>query len=200
MSVYLQDISRGILKENPVFRLLLGICPVLGVTVYAENGLGMGLATLVVLICSNVVISAVRNYIPKTIRIPIYIVVIATFVTMVGMMLEAFLPDLHAQLGIFIPLIVCNCVILGRAEAFAGKKPVLRSFTDGLGIGLGFTAALVLLAAFRELLGHGTIFSVNVTGAAFQPMGVMALPPGAFIAMGVLLAGINLLFRKFNIE
>ena len=200
MSVYLQDISRGIIKENPVFRLLLGLCPVLGVTAYAENGLGMGLASTLVLLCSNIVVSSVRNFIPKTIRIPIYIVVIATFVTLVGMILEAFLPDLHAQLGIFVPLIVANCMILGRAEAFAGKKPVLRSVTDALGIGIGFTLALVLLASFREILGQGTIFGFDITGAAFEPMGVMALPPGAFLALGVLLAGVNLIFQKFRIE
>lgn len=200
MSVYLQDISRGIIKENPVFRLLLGMCPVLGVTAYAENGLGMGLASTMVLLCSNVVVSSVRNFIPKTIRIPIYIVVIATFVTLVGMVLEAFLPDLHAQLGIFVPLIVVNCMILGRAEAFAGKKPVIRSFFDGLGIGIGFTLALVLLASFREILGHGTVFGLDITGAAFQPMGVMALPPGAFLALGVLLAGVNVVFQKLRIE
>ena len=200
MSAYIQDIRRGILDENPVFRLLLGLCPVLGVTGFAMNGLGMGLAATMVLICSNVVISIFRNFIPKTIRIPIFIVVIASFVTMVDMLLAAFQPDLHDQLGVFVPLIVVNCMILGRAEAFASKKPIARSFTDGLGIGLGFTVALVALAAFREILGQGTVFGVDITGAAFDPMGVMALPPGAFLALGILLYGVNLLFRKFGIE
>ncbi len=200
MNVYVQDLVRGIIKENPVFRLLLGMCPVLGVTGYAINGLGMGLAATMVLIGSNLVVSSFRHYIPKTIRIPIYIVVIASFVTLVDMLLAAYQPDLHDQLGIFVPLIVVNCMILGRAEAFAGKKPVLRSFTDALGVGIGFTIALILLAAFREILGHGTLFDVDITGAAFQPMGVMALPPGAFLALGILLFGVNVLFRRFGIE
>ncbi len=200
MSAYIQDIRRGILDENPVFRLLLGLCPVLGVTGFAMNGLGMGLAATMVLICSNVVISIFRNFIPKTIRVPIFIVVIASFVTMVDMLLAAFQPELHDQLGVFVPLIVVNCMILGRAEAFASKKPIARSFTDGLGIGLGFTVALVALAAFREILGHGTVFDIDITGAAFDPMGVMALPPGAFLALGILLYGVNLLFRKLGIE
>ncbi len=200
MSVYVQDVVKGIFKDNPVFRLLLGMCPILGVTVMAENGLGMGIAATIVLICSNVVISTIRGFIPKSVRIPIYIVVIASFVTMVDMVLEAFIPALHAQLGIFVPLIVVNCVILGRAEAFAGKNPVARSFFDGLGTGLGFTLALVALAAFREILGQGTIFGVDITGASFQPMAVMALPPGAFIALGILLAGFNVLYSKLNLE
>jgi len=200
MSVYLQDLGRGILKENPVFRLLLGMCPVLGVTGFAMNGLGMGVAATMVLICSNVVVSAFRNVIPKTIRIPIYIVIIASFVTLVDMLLAAFQPDLHDQLGIFVPLIVVNCMILGRAEAFAGKKPVSRSLVDGVGVGIGFTLALVLLASFREILGHGTLFDINITGAAFDPMGVMALPPGAFLALGILLYLVNLAFRRLGIE
>ncbi len=200
MSVYLQDLGRGILKENPVFRLLLGMCPVLGVTGFAMNGLGMGVAATMVLICSNVVVSAFRNVIPKTIRIPIYIVIIASFVTLVDMLLAAFQPDLHDQLGIFVPLIVVNCMILGRAEAFAGKKPISRSLVDGVGVGIGFTLALVLLASFREILGHGTLFDINITGAAFDPMGVMALPPGAFLALGILLYLVNLVFRRLGIE
>ncbi len=200
MSVYLQDLGRGILKENPVFRLLLGMCPVLGVTGFAMNGLGMGVAATMVLICSNVVVSAFRNVIPKTIRIPIYIVIIASFVTLVDMLLAAFQPDLHDQLGIFVPLIVVNCMILGRAEAFAGKKPISRSLVDGVGVGIGFTLALVLLASFREILGHGTLFDINITGAAFDPMGVMALPPGAFLALGILLYLVNLAFRRLGIE
>lgn len=200
MNTYLKHIGRGIIKENPVFRLLLGMCPVLGVTSMAEFGLGMGLASTAVLICSNVVISSVRRFIPGQVRIPCYIVVIATFVTMVDMLLKAFIPALHANLGIFVPLIVVNCMILGRAEAFAGKKPVVDSFFDGLGIGAGFTVALVLLASFREILGNGTVFGYSVMGASFQPMALMVLPPGAFIALGVLLALINVLFHRLRIE
>ncbi len=200
MSTLLNDVNRGILRENPVFRLLLGMCPVLGVTGLAESGLGMGVAATIVLICANVVIASVRNYIPKRVRIPCFIVVIATFVTMIDMLLEAFVPPLHDTLGIFVPLIVVNCMILGRAEAFASKQPVLRSFFDGLGVGIGFTLALVLLSIVREVLGHGTVFGVNVMGEAFEPMMVMALPPGAFIALGILLVIINALFRKFGIE
>ena len=200
MSALLVDLNRGILKENPVFKLLLGMCPVLGVTAFAENGLGMGIAATLVLICSNVVISSLRAYITARVRIPCFIVVIATFVTLVDMLLEAFFPPLHDQLGIFVPLIVVNCMILGRAEAFASKRPVLRSFFDGLGVGIGFTFALVLLSIVREVLGQGTLFGVDVTGAAFEPMLVMALPPGAFIALGVLLVFMNLAFKKLGME
>lgn len=204
--VYLQDISRGIVKENPVFRLLLGLCPILGVTAYFINGLGMGLAATAVLICSNLVISALRNYIPARVRIPCFIVVIATFVTLVGMLLEAFMPSLYDSLGIFIPLIVVNCVILGRAEAFASKRPVLRSLADGVGIGLGFTVALVLLALVREIAGAGTIMgpeagsAVHLFGENFEPMMLFALPPGAFIALGLLLGLVNVVFNKLNIK
>ncbi len=200
MSTWLVDLNRGILKENPVFRLLLGMCPVLGVTALAETGLGMGIAATLVLICSNVVISTVRNYLPARVRIPCFIVIIATFVTLVDMILEAFQPELHDQLGIFVPLIVVNCMILGRAEAFASKRPILRSFFDGLGVGIGFTLALVMLAIVREVLGQGTLFGLDITGAAFEPMLVMALPPGAFIALGVLLAIMNIAFKRFQVE
>ncbi len=204
MSTLVNDISRGILKENPVFRLLLGMCPVLGVTVAVDNGLGMGVAATIVLLCANVVISMVRSFIPKSVRIPCFIVVIATFVTMVDMVLEAFVPPVHDELGIFVPLIVVNCMILGRAEAFASKQPVLRSLLDGIGVGIGFTIALVLLSAVREILGDGTISyfvgELNVMGSGFDPMGVMTLPPGAFIALGVLLVLVNAFFRKFKIE
>lgn len=200
MNTWLADLNRGILKENPVFKLLLGMCPVLGVTAFAENGLGMGIAATLVLICSNVVIASLRAYIPSRVRIPCFIVIIATFVTLIDMLLEAFFPPLHDQLGIFVPLIVVNCMILGRAEAFASKRPVLRSFFDGLGVGIGFTIALVLLSAVREILGQGTLFGVDVTGASFEPMLVMALPPGAFIALGVLLVLMNVTFKKLNME
>ncbi len=203
---YLQDVTRGLVKENPVFRLLLGLCPVLGVTAYIVNGLGMGLAAAAVLICSNVVIASLRNYIPERVRIPCFILVIATFVTIIGMLMEAFQPALFEALGIFLPLIVVNCIILGRAEAFASKKPVLRSLLDGVGVGIGFTLALVILAAVREIIGSGTILGPNpdtalhVFGSNYEAMMIFAQPPGAFIALGLLLALINVLFKRFNIK
>ncbi len=203
---YLQDLTRGLVKENPVFRLLLGLCPVLGVTAYIINGFGMGLAATAVLICSNVVISSVRNYIPERVRIPCFIVVIATFVTITGMLMEAFQPALFEALGIFLPLIVVNCVILGRAEAFASKKPVLRSLLDGVGVGLGFTLALVILAAVREIIGSGTVLgpnpdtAVSVFGPNFESMMLFSQPAGAFIALGLLLALTNVVFKKLNIR
>lgn len=200
MSVYMQDFTRGLVKENPVFRLLLGLCPVLGVTALAINGLGMGLSATAVLICSNVVISSVRRFIPERVRIPCYIVVIATFVTVIDMVLKAYQPDLYKALGVFVPLIVVNCVILGRAEAFAGKRPVLRSALDGVSMGLGFTLALVILAAVREIAGSGTIFGVALFGPAFEPMRVFAAPPGAFIALGLLLALTNVIFKRLGIK
>lgn len=200
MSTIAQQFYSGILKENPVFRLLLGMCPVLAVSATAINSLGMGLAATFVLLCSNIVISAVRNYIPSRVRIPSFILVIATFVTIVDMTLNAFLPDLHAALGIFIPLIVVNCMIMGRAEAFARKNAIFRSIVDAIAVGLGFTIALTLLGIVREVLGNGTIFEVNITGTAFEPMIVFATPPGAFIALGVMLALFNYLFKRFNID
>ncbi len=204
-NVYIQDITRGIVKENPVFVALLGMCPVLGVTAFVVNGLGMGLAATAVLIASNLVVSLLRNYIPPQVRIPCFIVVIATFVTIVEMVLQAFQPVLYEALGVFVPLIVVNCVILGRAEAFASKKPVLRSLFDGIGVGLGFTLALVLLALVREVLGHGTILgpdpesAIALFGANFEAMTLFAQPPGAFIALGMLLAVVNMLMKRFNI-
>jgi len=205
MNIYLQDISRGIVRDNPTFRLVLGMCPTLAVTVYLINGLGMGLSTAVVLICSNVVISALRRYIPDQVRIPCYIVIIATFVTVVEMLLKAFQPKLYAALGVFIPLIVVNCIILGRAEAFAGKKPVLRSLFDGIGIGLGFTVSLFILSALREVIGSGTFladtaYAVHVFGESFEPMAVFSQPAGAFIALGLLLGLTNVIFKKLKID
>ncbi len=200
MSTIAQQFYSGILKENPVFRLLLGMCPVLAVSATAINSLGMGLAATFVLLCSNIVISAVRSYIPSRVRIPSFILVIATFVTIVDMTLNAFLPDLHDALGIFIPLIVVNCMIMGRAEAFARKNAIFRSIVDAIAVGLGFTIALTLLGIVREVLGNGTIFEVNITGTAFEPMIVFATPPGAFIALGVMLALFNYLFKRFNID
>ena len=199
MSV-ISEFSKGIIKENAVFRLVLGLCPTLAVTTKAEFGLGMGVATSAVLVCSNLAISLMRNFIPAKIRIPSFIIIIATFVTMVDMLLNAYMPALHAQLGIFVPLIVVNCVILGRAEAFASKSPVVHSLADGLGIGLGFAFSLTLLGAVRELLGAGTIFNVNIWGAAYEPFKVFGSPPGAFLALGLLMALVNMLSKKYKLE
>jgi Na+-translocating ferredoxin:NAD+ oxidoreductase subunit E len=194
------DFTKGIIKENAVFRLVLGLCPTLAVTTLAENGLGMGLSATAVLVASNLVVSALRNVIPNKVRIPCFIVIIATFVTIVDMMLKAYQPALHSQLGIFVPLIVVNCVILGRAEAFASKNPVINSVADGIGVGLGFTLALTLLAVVRELLSRGTIFGNNILGAGYQPFQVFGFPPGAFIALGLMMAMVSVLSKKFKLE
>jgi len=183
--------TKGILKENAVFRLLLGLCPTLAVTTSAENGLGMGLATTFVLLCSNVAVSVMRRIIPAKVRIPAFIVIIASFVTVVQLVMEAYLYDLYKALGIFIPLIVVNCIILGRAEAFASKNPPLSSFLDAAGIGTGFTLSLFVLGGVRELFGSGTILGFTVFGGAYQPFLLMILPPGAFITLGFLLAAMN---------
>ncbi|MDY6848952.1 MAG: electron transport complex subunit E [Thermodesulfobacteriota bacterium] len=188
-----QEFSRGIWRENAVFKLLLGLCPALAVTTSAENGLGMGLATTFVLLCSNIVVSLLRNVIPGKVRIPSFIVIIASFVTVVQLTMEAFLYDLHKALGIFIPLIVVNCLILGRAEAFASRNPLRNSIADGLGMGVGFTLALFVLGAVREVLGAGSLFGVSLFGSGYQPVLLMILPPGAFISLGFLLAGMNLI-------
>ncbi|PLX42286.1 MAG: electron transport complex subunit RsxE [Deltaproteobacteria bacterium] len=186
-----ENLTRGLFKENPVFRLLLGMCPTLAVTTEAVNGLGMGLATTFVLICSNVVVSLLRNVIPAKVRIPCFIVIIATFVTIVDLVMNAYLHDMHKTLGVFIPLIVVNCVILGRAEAFASRNNPIGSLLDGIGMGLGFTGSLILLGSVRELFGNGTIFGASIFGAGYNPVIVMILPPGAFITLGILLAIIN---------
>lgn len=186
----------GLNKDNPVFIQLLGMCPTLAVTNSAVNGLGMGLATTAVLLGSNTVISLFRNLIPSKIRIPAFIVVIASFVTIVGMVMEGYTPALYQALGLFIPLIVVNCLILARAEAFASKQGVVSSFVDGLGMGLGFTWALTLLGAVRELFGVGSIFGLNLLGQAYKPALIMILPPGAFLALGLLLALFNVLKSK----
>ena len=182
-----KEIVRGIVKDNPTFSLVLGMCPTLAVTTAAINGVGMGLATLAVLAASNVIISLIRNFVPGKIRIPIFIVVIATFVTIVDLMMAAFVPDLHKVLGLFIPLIVVNCIILQRAEAYASKSDPLSSLADGVGMGLGFTLALTLLGSIRELLGAGSVFGWSVFGAGFQPMTLMVLAPGGFITLGLLI-------------
>jgi len=183
----------GILTENPTFRLVLGVCPTLAVSTSAINGVGMGLAATFVLIGSNVVISMLRKFIPDKVRIPAFVVVICTFVTMVQMLMQAFLPSLYEALGLFIPLIVVNCIILARAEAFASKNTVMSSAMDGIGMGIGFTLALVLLGSVRELLGNGSIFGMDILGAAYEPMLLLVLAPGAFITFGLLLGILNAL-------
>ncbi|NOR50118.1 MAG: RnfABCDGE type electron transport complex subunit E [Desulfuromonadales bacterium] len=188
-----QEFRKGFWKENAVFRLLLGLCPALAVTTSAENGLGMGLATTFVLVCSNIVVSLLRKVIPAKVRIPSFIVVIASFVTVVQLCMEAYVYDLYKALGIFIPLIVVNCLILGRAEAFASRNRLIPAIADGVGMGLGFTLALFVLGAVRELFGSGTLLGYAVFGSSYQPLLLMILPPGAFIVMGLLLAAMNLL-------
>lgn len=183
-------LMNGIIKENPIFVLLLGMCPTLGTTSSAINGLGMGLATLFVLVCSNVVISLVKNLIPDMVRIPSYIVIIASFVTLLQMIMQAYVPDLFATLGLFIPLIVVNCIVLGRAESFAAKNSPLSSLFDGLGMGLGFTLALTMLGAVRELLGTGKVFDITIYSEQYGML-LFVLAPGAFIALGYLIAIIN---------
>ncbi len=186
-----REFSKGLWRENAVFRLLLGLCPTLAVTTSAENGLGMGLATTFVLVCSNIVVSLMRKVIPAKVRIPAYIVIIASFVTVVQLVMEAYVYGLYKSLGIFIPLIVVNCVILGRAEAFASKNAPFISVVDGIGMGTGFTLALFVLGAVREIFGSGTLLGLSLFGASYQPFLLMILPPGAFITLGVLLAGMN---------
>ena len=180
-------IFNGIIKENPTFVLLLGMCPTLATTTSAMNGMMMGLATMVVLIFSNLVISSIRNYVPDMVHIPVYIVVIATLVTIVQMCMAAYMPDVNKSLGLFIPLIVVNCIILGRAEAFASKNDPVASMCDGLGIGLGFTLALTLLGICRELLGNGTVFDVRLISEEYGML-MFILPPGAFMTLGFLIA------------
>ena len=184
--------TKGIIKENPVLVLLLGTCPTLAVTTSAVNGLGMGVSTMAVLICANIVISLLKKVIPDTVRIPCYIVVIAGFVTIVQLMLKAFVPALDAALGLFIPLIVVNCIILGRAEMFASKNGVIDSALDGIGMGLGFTLALGLMGLIREFLGAGTAFGISIyAGTALTPAGIFMLAPGGFFVYGCLIAAVN---------
>ena len=181
----------GVLNENPTFRLVLGTCPTLAVTTSAINGIGMGLAATFVLVCSNIVVSCVRKLIPDKARIPSFIVIIATFVTIVQMVMQAFLPSLYDALGLFIPLIVVNCIILARAEAFASKNGPLISAMDGLGMGLGFTCSITLIGIIRELIGNGTVFGISLLGASYQPMLLLVLAPGGFITYGLVLGIIN---------
>jgi len=191
-----QNFLKGIIKENPVFVMLLGMCPTLGVTSSAFNGLGMGIATMFVLVMSNIVVSLVKSQIPSKVRIPAFIIIIASFVTIVEMVLEAFIPFLYEQLGIFIPLIVVNCLILGRAEAFASKNNLWSSVVDALGMGIGFVIALTLLGATREILGNGSLFDFKFVSEDASTFILFILPPGAFIA----LAYLAVLFNKISIK
>lgn len=185
-----KNFSKGFIKENPVFVLLLGMCPTLGVTSSAINGLGMGLATTFVLLMSNIVVSIIKSQIPDKVRIPSFIVIIAAFVTVVELVMQAYLPSLFKSLGLFIPLIVVNCIVLGRAEAFASKHNLVTSAIDGLGIGLGFSFALVLLGGIRELLGSGKLFDITIYSENYVAL-LFVLAPGAFIVLGYLIAIIN---------
>lgn len=192
---YLQIINNGIIKQNPTFVLLLGMCPTLATTTSGINGMSMGLATMFVLICSNIVISLMKKLIPDAVRIPVFVVVIASFVTILQMCMKAFLPSMDKALGIYIPLIVVNCIILGRAEAFACKNAPFASFCDGLGIGMGFTLALTLLGAVRELLGAGSLFGISIISETTNML-FFILPPGAFITLGYLIAVSNMIIKK----
>lgn len=191
-----ENFTKGLWNENPLFRLLLGMCPALAVTTSAINGLGMGIATLFVLFFSNLTISLFRHLIPSKVRIPSFIVIIASFVTMIDLFMEGFFFDLHRALGLFIPLIVVNCIILGRAEAFASRNPISHSLIDALGMGLGFTISLTILGSIREIIGMGTIFGITVFGEGYLPFIVMILPPGAFISLGLLLGIMNRIEAK----
>lgn len=188
---FFQVFLNGLIWENPTFTLMLGMCPTLAITTAASNGIGMGLATTFVLVCSNLFISLLRNIIPEKVRIPAFIVVIASFVTILEMLLKAYIPSLSESLGMYIPLIVVNCIIFARAEAFAFKNGPVVSIADGLGMGLGFTCAITILSCIREVLGNGTIFGAQVMPASYQPMGIMLNVPGGFVTLGLLLALVN---------
>ena len=196
MNKLIERLKNGIITENPIFVQVLAMCPTLAVTTSAENALGMGLASTVVLIFSNMIISAIRKFVPDKIRIPAYIVIIASFVTIVDMLMHGYLPALYNSLGIFIPLIVVNCVILGRAEAYASKNPVIPSIFDAIGMGLGFTVALFLIGAFREVIGAGQILGIQVMPTSYKPASIMILAPGAFFTLGGLVTFLN--YRKIK--
>jgi electron transport complex protein RnfE len=191
-------LKKGIVTENPIFVQVLAMCPTLAVTSTAKNALGMGAATIVVLIASNIAISLLRKFIPSKVRIPAFIVVIASFVTIIEMLMQGYVPALYKALGIFIPLIVVNCIILGRAEAYASKNPVIPSIFDALGMGLGFTVSLTILGVVRELLGNGSIFEIAVMPASYKPVTIMILAPGAFFALGILMAVLNAVKLHLN--
>ena len=194
---FLPVLFNGLVTENPTFTLMLGMCPTLAITTSGMNGIGMGLATTAVLVCSNLFISLLRSIIPEKVRIPSFIVVIASFVTIVEMMMKAYLPDLYSALGMYIPLIVVNCIIFARAEAFAFKNPPALALADGIGMGLGFTAAITILSCIRELFGSGTVFGAQVMPASFQPMGIMLNVPGGFVTLGLLLIAVNAIKAAF---
>ena len=193
-----ERLYNGLVKENPTFVLMLGMCPTLAVTTLAVNGIGMGLTTTVILALSNVMISALRKVIPDGVRMPAYIVIVASFVTIVQFLLQAYLPDLYDSLGIYIPLIVVNCIILGRAEAYASKNPVIPSFFDGLGMGLGFTVGLTAIGIVRELIGSGKIFGFQVMPSAYEPVTIFILAPGAFLVLTLLVALQNRVKRSLE--
>ena len=193
---YLGYFTNGLIKENPTLRLVLGTCPTLAVTTAAINGIGMGLSATLVLVCSNLAISLLRNIIPDKVRIPAFITIIAGFVSVVQMLVKAFLPEIDKSLGIYLPLIVVNCIIFARAEMFASKNPPIASVLDGLGMGIGFTAALMLMGSIRELLGSGTLLGMPITSGVIPPMLIFILPPGGFFVFGMLIAASNALFRK----
>ncbi len=192
----IQEFTKGIYKDNPVFRLMLGLCPVLATSSSVSNAIGMGSAVIFVLTCSNIMVSLIRPITPEKIRIPVFISIIATFVTIVDLVMAGFVPDIHKSLGLFIPLIVVNCIILGRAEAFASKNNIFISIIDALGMGLGFTLALVLIASFREILGNGTWLGIPLFGPDFEPVLALILSPGAFLTIGLLIAALNAVEQK----
>ena len=191
-----ERLINGIIKENPTFVLMLGMCPTLAITTSAINGIGMGLTTTVILAASNLMISLLRNFIPDSVRMPAYIVVVASFVTIVQMLLQGFIPFLYSSLGIYIPLIVVNCIILGRAEAYAGKHGPIPSLFDGIGMGLGFTVGLTLIGMFRELIGAGTLFGIQVMPSAYEPVNIFIMAPGAFLVLAMLVAVQNRIKRQ----
>jgi len=193
---FFKELTKGIIKENPTFVIVLGMCPTLATSTSVNNAIGMGIAATFVLVCSNIMISLIKNITPDKIRIPVYVVVIAAFVSVVDMAMAAYLPDLHKSLGLFIPLIVVNCIILGRAEAFANKNNVLNSMADGIGMGLGFTLSLSVVATIRELLGNGTWLDMRILPQSYNPMLIAILAPGAFFTLGFLMAAINMLKEK----
>ncbi len=193
---FISELTKGIIKENPIFVIVLGMCPTLATSTSVSNALGMGMAATFVLVCSNIFISLIKNVTPDKIRIPVYVVVIAAFVSIVDMSMAAYLPALHKSLGLFIPLIVVNCIILGRAEAFANKNNVINSIADGIGMGLGFTLALTVVATIREVLGNGTWLNIKVMPTTYDPMLITLLAPGAFITLGFLMALMNMIKEK----
>ncbi len=196
MNKYVKTLKNGIIDQNPTLRLVLGTCPTLAITTQAFNGIGMGLAATFVLVCSNIMVSLLRKVIPEKVRIPCYITIIASFVTVLQMIVKAFLPEIDKALGIYLPLIVVNCIILARAEMFAAKNTVLVSAVDGLGMGIGFTAVLTLMGIIRELLGAGTVFGLPILSGVLPPMLIFILPPGGFFVFGVLIALANSLSKK----